>query len=80
MDRIPPSGAEKCSYLQSVWVSEGMKSSKDFLMWYNNKDFVPNLEAMQKMIEFYHQKEIDMLKWGCILPNLANTCQHKSTN
>ena len=49
-------------------------------MWYNNKDVVPTLEAMQKMIEFYHQKEIDMLKLGCTLPNLANICLHKSTD
>ena len=49
-------------------------------MWYNNKDVVPTREAMQKIIEFYHQKEIDMLKLGCILPNLANVCLHKSTD
>ena len=35
---------------------------------------------MQKMIEFYHQKKIDMLKLGCTLPNLANICLHKSTD
>ena len=57
-----------------------MESFKDFLMWYNNEDFVPTLEAMQKMIEFHHQKEIDMLKLGCTLPNLANICLHKSTD
>ena len=61
-------------------MSEGMKSFKDFLMWYNNKAVVPTLEAMQKMIEFYHQKEIDMSKLGCTLPNLANICLHKSTD
>ena len=61
-------------------MSEGMKSFKDFLMWYNNKDVVPTPEAMQKTIEFYHQKEIDMLKLGCTLPNLANICLHKSTD
>ena len=33
---------------------------------------------MQKMIEFYHQKEIDMFRLGCTLPNLANICLHKS--
>ena len=49
-------------------------------MWYNNKDVVPTLEVMQKIIEFYHQKEIDMLKLGCTLPNLANICLHKSTD
>ena len=31
------------------------------------------------MIQFYHNKGIDMLKPGCILPNLANICLHKST-
>ena len=49
-------------------------------MWYKNKDVVPTLEAMQKKIEFYHQKEIDMLKLGCTLPNLANIWLHKSTD
>ena len=32
------------------------------------------------MIEFYHDKGIDMLKLGCTLPNLANICLHKSTD
>ena len=35
---------------------------------------------MQKMIEFYHQKEIDMLTLGYTLPNLANICLHKLTD
>ena len=57
-----------------------MSSFKDFLRWYNNKDNVPTLEAMQKMIAFYQDKGIDMLKLGCTLPNLANICLHKSTD
>ena len=52
---------------------------KEFLRWYNNKDVVPTLEASQKMIDFYHNKDIDMLKLGCTLPKLANICLHKST-
>ena len=48
-----------------------MSSFKDFFRWYNNKD-VPTLEAMQKMIAFYHDKDIDMLKLGSTL--------HKSTD
>ena len=56
-----------------------MSSFKDFLRWCNNKD-VPTLEAMQKMIAFYNDKYIDMLKLGCTLPNLANICLHKSTD
>ena len=57
-----------------------MSSFKDFLRWYNNKDVVPTLEPMQKLIAFYHDKDIDMLKLGCTLPNLANICLHKSTD
>ena len=57
-----------------------MCTFKDFLRWYNNKDVVPTLEAMQKMLAFYHKKEIDMLKLGCTLPNLANICLHKPTS
>ena len=32
------------------------------------------------MIAFYHDKDIDMLKLGCTLPNLVNICSHKSTD
>ena len=46
----------------------------------NKKDVEPTLEVMQKMIGFYHDKDIDMLKLGCTLPNLANICLHKSTD
>ena len=57
-----------------------MSSFKDFLRWCNNKDVVPTLEPMQKKIAFYHDKNIDMLKLGFTLPNLANICLHKSTD
>ena len=32
------------------------------------------------MIAFYHDKDIDVLKLGCTLQNLANICLHKSTD
>ena len=57
-----------------------MCTFEDFLRWYNNKDVVPTLEAMQKMLAFCHKKGIDMLKLGCTLPNLANICLQKSTS
>ena len=57
-----------------------MSSFNDFMRWYNNKDVVPTFEAMQKMIPFFHDKDIDMLKLGCTLPNLANICLHQSTD
>ena len=80
MDTIPPTGAENYSSLQSVWENNNLHYFSDFLKWYNNKDVVPTLEAMQKMIEFFHNSGIDTLKLGCTLPNLANICLHRSTD
>ena len=79
LSKPPRTGVEKCHYLQQMWKQEQMSSIKDFLRWYNNKDVVPTLEAMQKMIAFYHDKDIGMLKCDCTLSNLANICLHKST-
>ena len=73
-----PSGEENYQFLLDIWNHENMCTFKDFLRWYNNKDVVPTLEAMQKMLAFYHKKEIYMLKLGCTLSNLVNICLHKS--
>ena len=80
MDRISPTGAENHSYLQRVWENNNMQYFSDFLRWYNSQDVVPTLEAMHKMIEFYHNKGIEMLKPGCTQPIMANICLHKSTD
>ena len=53
---------------------------RDLLMWYENKDVEPTLEAMRKMVDFYHSKRVDMLKLGYTLPNLANRFLHSSTD
>ena len=63
-----------------MWKQEQLSSFKDFSRWYNNKDVALTLQTMQMMIAFYHGKDIDMLKLGCTLPNLANICLHKSTD
>ena len=80
LSKPPPTGIENYQYLQQIWKQKQMSSFKDFLRWYNNKDVVPTLEAMQKMIAFYHDKDIDMLKLSCTLPILANICLHRSTD
>ena len=70
---VPPIGLDNYNYLQETWKKNRMTVFKDFLKSYNNKDVVPTLEAMQKMIQFYHNKGIDMLKLGYTLPNLQIT-------
>ena len=76
----PPTEIEKYQYLQQIWMQEQMSSFKDFLRWYNDKDVLATLEAMQKLIAFYHDKNIDTLKLYCNLPNRCNICLQKSTD
>ena len=68
----PPTGTENYSHLQDVWESQNMRMFKDLLRWYKNKDVIPSLDAVQKMMKFHHYCGIGMLKLGCTLPNIAN--------
>ena len=40
---------------QTVWRHNRMKSMRHFLVWYNNRDVVPFLEAIDKQFAFYKQ-------------------------
>ena len=75
----PPPTGQKYQYLLKAWKQEKMRTLKHFLLWYNNNDVFPTLQAMQKMVDFYHSKGIDTSKLGCTLPNIAKICLHKST-
>ena len=77
---VPKNAEENYRELQNIWEKENMNTFHDFLKWYNNKDVVPTLDAMTKMIQFYHSKQIDLLKLGYTLPNLANRFLHSSTD
>ena len=57
-----------------------MQCFSDFLKWYNNNEVNPTPEAMQKLVEFHHNKWIDMLKLGYTVTNLANIYLHKPTD
>ena len=77
---VTPSELDNYNYLQNNWKKNGMTVFKDFLKCYNNENVVPTMEAIRKMIQFYHNKGIENLKLGCTLPKLANVCLYKSTN
>ena len=51
---VPKIAEENYRELQNIWEKENMSTFRDFLKWYNNKDAVPTLDAMTKMIQFYH--------------------------
>ena len=50
---VPPSGVDNYNYLKVIWEEEQMSTFRDFVKWFNIKDVVLTLEAIQKMIEIY---------------------------
>ena len=61
---------------QQVWESEGMQTMRDFLVWYNNTDVVPFVEAVERMKAFWRGKHIDMMQM-ISLPGLAMAFEMK---
>ena len=56
---------------QVAWRDNRMKTMRDFLVWYNNRDVVPFLDAIDKQFAFYKQQNIDMFKDGISVPGLT---------
>ena len=57
-----------------------MSTFKIFALVDRWKFVVPKLEAVQKMLDFYHKNRNDMLTLESTLPDLANCCSNKPTN
>ena len=56
---------------QVAWRDNGMTTLRDFLVWYNNRDVVPFLQAIDRQFAFYQQRGIDMFKQGISVPGLT---------
>ena len=62
---------QEYTYCQQVWQENNMITFKEFLVWYNNLDVVPFLEAVEKMSRFWQERKIDMFKDGISVPGLT---------
>ena len=56
---------------QEAWRDNSMTTFRDFLVWYNNRDVVPFLQAIDRQFAFYQQRGIDMFKQGISVPGLT---------
>ena len=63
--------AEDYQLCLNVWQENDMQTMNDFLVWYNNKDVEPMLEAIDKMFQFNQNRHIDMFKDGINVPGLV---------
>ena len=64
--------------MQSVWKTKGMKTVRDLLIWYNNLDVLPFLEALEKQFQFYSTRGIDPFKEALSVPGLTTTYMYKT--
>ena len=62
---------EDYALCQEAWCCNRMTTMRDFLVWYNNRDVVPFLEALDKQFAFYQQQNIDMFKDGISFPGMT---------
>ena len=62
---------EEHDYCQHIWKEEDMTTMNDYLIWYNNRDVVPFLEAVDKQFRFYCQLGVDMFKDGLSVPGFT---------
>ena len=56
---------------QAVWRDNGMETLREYLIWYNNRDVTPFLQAIDKQFAFYCDRDIDMFKDGISVPGLS---------
>ena len=68
---IDGQGQENYAMLQTLWQTKNMSSFRDFLKYYNNADVIGFVQAVEKMLKFYFDNEIDLFKITISLPNLA---------
>ena len=64
-------GEENYKHLQHVWKEQNMTSFRDFLVYYNNLDVAPFIKAVEKMQDFYFEKDIDLFKIAISVPGIA---------
>ena len=55
---------------EEAWREYGVTALRDFLVWYNNRDVVPYLQAIHRQFASYEQRGIDMFKQGISVPCL----------
>ena len=56
---------------RDVWKKEKMRTFRDYLIHYNNKDVVPFVKAIKEHSKFFIERGIDMFKDGLTLPGLT---------
>ena len=68
------------AFVLSEWEKNGMKTLWDLLSWYNKGDVSPFVEAIEKFLVFYFEKNIDVFKVAISTPGIARKMMFSSAN
>jgi hypothetical protein len=79
LENPPLSKEENYSHLQQVWSSHQMRVFGDFLRYYNILDVVPFVEGVEKMLQFYVGKGLDLFKQTISVPGVSRFLLNKSS-
>ena len=67
----PKTGLEKFKEIQGRWDSDGWVTMKDMLQYYNNKDVIPMVKAVESLMSLFRDQGIDCFKNSISLPGIA---------
>ena len=68
LQEVPETGPENYQWLNDLWNENQWTNFADFLQWYNDLDVNPMLQAIEKMNNYYKDKNIDFMRQAIVLP------------
>ena len=71
MSKPPKTGLEHYAELQEIWLANNWTSVRDLLIYYNNCDVSPFVEALLNILSIYQDKQIDLFKNCVTVPSAA---------
>ena len=76
----PATGEENYAKLQEIWRSRGMTTFKDYLIYYNNLDVEPFIQAIRNMMAIYNKKGVDIFKEVISVSGIAKKLLFRSVS
>ena len=67
----PKTGPENYQWLNDLWNENQWSTFADFLKWYNDLDVNPMIQAIEKMNDYYKDKNADFMHQAITLPGIA---------
>ena len=71
LQEVPKTGPENYQWLQQLWTENQWSTFADFLKWYNDLDVDPMITAIEKMNDYYKDKDGDFMHQAITLPGIA---------